>query len=66
MTKNMTMDLSEKPVAVLVRKVSSIYDAEDDDEGIRSLQPEPLDLSKKAYVQYETTEGTLFEGFMCS
>lgn len=66
MTKSMTMDLLEKPVAVLVQKASSMYDAEDDDEGIRSLGPEPLDLSKKAYVQYEVTEGTTFEGYMCS
>lgn len=66
MTKNMTMDLLEKPVAVPVRNTSSIYDAGDDNEGLQSLQPEPLDLSKKAYVQYETIEGTPFAGYICS
>lgn len=63
MTKSMAIDLLKKPIAVLVRKASSIYDAVDDDEGLRSLQPEPLDLSKKAYDQYETIEGTPFAGY---
>jgi len=65
-TKSMTMDALKRPVAALVRKASSIYDAEDDDEGLQSLQPEPLDLSKKAYVQYETIDGTPFAGYICS
>lgn len=66
MTKSTTMDMLKKPVAVLVRKASSIYDAEDDDVGLQSLQPEPLDLSKKAYVQYETIEGTPYAGHICA
>jgi hypothetical protein len=66
MTKAVTMDFLEKPVALLLRKASSIYDAEDHDEELQSLQPEPLDLSKKAYVQYETIEGTPFAGYVCS
>jgi hypothetical protein len=66
MTKSLAIDLLEKPIAVLMRKASSIYDAVDDDEGLQSLQPEPLDLSKKAYVQYETIEGTPFAGYICS
>jgi hypothetical protein len=65
-TKSMALDLLKRPVAVLVRKASSVYDAEDDDEGFQSLQPEPLDLSKKAYIQYETIEGTPFTGYICS
>lgn len=64
-TKSMTMDVLKRPVAALMRKASSIYDAEDDDGGLQSLQPEPLNLSKKAYVEYETIDGTPFAGYIC-
>jgi len=60
-TRSMTTTFLEKP-AVLTRKASSIYDAGDEDEGLQSLQPEPLDLSKKAYIQYEAVERTPFAG----
>jgi hypothetical protein len=60
----MNMGLLENPGAVLVRKASSIYDSEDYNDGSQCLQPEPLDLSKKAFIQYDNIEGSPYAGFI--
>lgn len=59
-------DSLERPIAVLVRKTSSVYDDYCDDD-LHHLQPEPLVLARKAVsVEYGTIEGTPFAGYICS